>query len=197
MTPQLQQAIGLLQYSNMELSSWIDEQIVGNPLLSRETGPNERELSENYLKSNDEVKPPDNIRDTPALTVSNFDVPKHALSPDSPTHLNEYRGTITSAVNHIDNEYDFTSNVEAKKTLSDVLMEQLFLDCSDPETRQIGQEIIGHTDDAGYLQTSTQELSLKLGLKNDAVESVLTKLQTFEPAGVFARSLTSGSSHSD
>ena len=87
-----------------------------------------------------------------------------------------------------------TINLEAfasaERTLSDHLAEQLALAITDPAQRMIGQYLIDMVDEAGYLTGDLATVAEKLGTSVAEVEAVLAVLQTFDPAGICARSLT-------
>ena len=81
MTPQLQQAIKLLQLSNIELSAYVEEQLEKNPLLERGTGDENRRGEVTETVTDTAVASSDTV--TQAAAVSDMDAPDHALAPES------------------------------------------------------------------------------------------------------------------
>ncbi|HEY2228619.1 MAG TPA: RNA polymerase factor sigma-54, partial [Xanthobacteraceae bacterium] len=89
-----------------------------------------------------------------------------------------------------DGEYNLEAFVSAERTLADHLAEQLVLAVVDPARRLIGQYLIDLVDEAGYLTGDLAHVADKLGAPPSEVEAVLAVLQTFDPPGVCALSLT-------
>ena len=86
-------------------------------------------------------------------------------------------------------EYDAAANTAKEITLSEHLTSQLTIAVHDPRDHLIGQYLIDQVDENGYLRGSLEDISDRLGVSLSRVQSLLTQLQTFEPTGVFARSL--------
>ncbi|MCB1546920.1 MAG: RNA polymerase factor sigma-54 [Hyphomicrobiaceae bacterium] len=203
MTPQLQQAIRLLQLSNLELSAFVDAELERNPLLERDehatdaastldaTEPGEPVAATQGEEGWLDLAAP--IPDAPAALDTSFDnlYPDVAPSDMSPVDL---AGSWSSVRQRTTAPGDGeTSNLEAyltsEPTLQDHLTQQLQLTITDPRDRIIGQHLIDLVDEAGYLATDLDALADRLGAPLSRVEGVLAVLQTFDPPGVFARSL--------
>jgi RNA polymerase sigma-54 factor len=205
MTPQLMQAIKLLQLSNLDLVAYVDAELERNPLLER-TGDDEpaeapapaaesgeraaedgnwmgeeletsRESIEARLDTNLENVFPD---DAPPA-------PGHSASPD-PGAYSEWSGVRNGA--REDGDYNLEAFVEAETTLTDHLTEQLGLAIADPASRLIGRYLIDMVDEAGYITGDLTTIAEKLGVGMPEIEAVLAVLQTFDPAGICARNLT-------
>ena len=212
MTPQLQQAIKLLQLSNMELSSFVEGELERNPLLERddtdepsggaakeesgETASGDGTASEG--SSGDPGDGDDWVdleASTGASQTADLDAEPQDMFPDSdsftPGALKDSGWTgLTQGPRGDSSE---SSNLEAYvaevRTLRDHLVEQLSLSFADPPRRLIGQHLIDMTDEAGYLRGELDALAERLGAPMELVEETLQVMQGFEPCGVFARDL--------
>jgi len=192
MTPQLQQAIKLLQLSNIELSAFVEEQLEKNPLLERGTGDENRRGEAVEAASDTSVTSSDTV--SQAAAVSDMDAPDHAIAPESTAA--DVGGSVDWSRNNSSGsfsgsgEYDPMANSAAEVTLSEHLQGQLpLLKFSDGD-RLIADYLAGQVDDAGYLRMSTAEAAENLGIGQIRVSSILTQLQTLEPTGLFATSLS-------
>src|SRR5690606_32272957 len=88
-----------------------------------------------------------------------------------------------------DGEIDLEAFATSDASLKDHLLDQLHLAVTDPGDRLIGQFLIDSVDEAGYLTADLPTIAEKLGTTIEHIESVLSRLQTFDPPGVLARSL--------
>lgn len=204
MTPQLQQAIKLLQLSNIELNEFVEEELERNPILERRddvdtpveaTDPQSNddatpaaETAETWLESGSAAGDPAGELDT---DYSNIDpdasvADRQDVTPDGP------RDDWMSASNGssgVSEGYNLEAFVSEDKSLHDHLHEQLNLSIFDPVDNLIALHLIDQVDDAGYMRGHTSEIAEKLGVAHDRVLSVLSTLQTFDPVGVCARDL--------
>ena len=207
MTPQLMQAIKLLQLSNLDLAAYVEGELERNPLLER-VGEGEPTAAEQ------QAEPPAAVQDeNPAgdwidrdLEVSRTTIEDRLgtnlenVFPDDasqtaprasaaePAAYTQWNGT--SGDRNPDNDYNLEAFVSAETTLADHLAEQLVLAISDPARRMIGQYLIDLVDEAGYLVGDLASVGEKLGASIAEVEQVLVILQGFDPPGVCARNLT-------
>lgn len=164
MTPELRQAIQLLQYNCQELNEYLKNEIEENPMLDPVNLEMDCDNIDDYNLEKDEIDWKD--------FVERYD----DISYRQPTDKNE-------------KEYNFENFVSISSSLKDHLLFQLnVLNISNLEKR-IGKRIIENIDDNGYLTTSTQQISKELKVKVEMVENVLTNIQTFDPSGVGARDL--------
>ena len=201
MTPQLMQAIKLLQLSNLDLTAYVEGELERNPLLERvaegesEGGPAEPESPREDLgdwSQPDGAMTPGTIEerlDTSLENVFPDDAPAAPARPgtDAPMAYSQWAGV--GAGGREDSDYDLEAFVSAEETLADRLAEQLALAIVDPARRMIGQYLIDLVDEAGYLAGDLAAVAEKLGAPLAEVEQVLTVLQGFEPIGVCARDL--------
>ncbi len=190
MTPQLQQAIKLLQLSNIELAAFVDEQLESNPLLERGTGDENRR--EEKVNVSETISSSEMI-DVPAAKAADFDVPDHAVTPDASAA--DVGGAVdwskagSGGTFNSSSEYDAVANTAAEISLIDHLTEQLSMLGLTGTEHLIAQHLIDHVDENGYLRASLEGIAENLGVTPQRIQSMVTQLQTFEPTGVFARDL--------
>lgn len=204
MTPQLQQAIKLLQLSNIELAAFVEEQLESNPLLERGTGDENRrgETPENKKETeSDDYK---EMSLTEPVSTGDLDAPEHAVDSEaSPGDISsDYAAGAADVGGSVDwskagsggsfnghSDYDPAANTAAEKTLSEALTEQLVMSIHNEQDLLIARHLIDHVDENGYLRADLVDIADRLGVSETRLESILLTLQTFEPTGVFARSL--------
>jgi RNA polymerase sigma-54 factor len=189
MTPQLQQAIKLLQMTNAELADYLEEELEKNPLLEK-AGP-EGEPSENEAAPEIEAR---NERDD---VEREFDEgwTGNESEGTQPTNTPDYEtGTMTGVGaggnrNFDDPELSLENTLTETKTLRDHLLQQLYLETEDARDRMVGGILIDMLDETGYLRVSTEELAGRLGGTAERIEVLLTRMKAFDPPGIFAGSL--------
>jgi RNA polymerase sigma-54 factor len=202
MTPQLQQAIKLLQMSNIELQSFVDQELERNPLLERDDASEiqkqpaaEQAQGEpdmvSQLSSNEAAE--DRLR---TLDTDLDNVYTHEAKADSESRSvagsadGGWSSLRPSGGMSLDSEdLDFASTLSRLPTLAEHLTDQLHLAVETPAERLIGQHLIGTLNEAGYLTADVASVAETLGTSPGHVEAVLTKLQQCDPPGVFARDL--------
>jgi RNA polymerase sigma-54 factor len=206
MTPQLMQAIKLLQLSNLDLAAYVEGELERNPLLER-AGEGESDYAGDGEPTAVEQPAADGGADgewgTGELEVSRTAI-EEKLDTDLENVFPEDEGTSTARVNaelpetsshwaiggrSRDEEYNLEAFVSAEPTLAEHLAGQLALAVSDPVRRMIGQYLIDLVDESGYLLGDLSAVAEKLGAPLSEVEAVLAVLQTFDPPGVCARNL--------
>ncbi|MGB0720296.1 MAG: RNA polymerase factor sigma-54 [Bdellovibrionales bacterium] len=185
MTPQLQQAIKLLQLSNVELNEVIEEELEKNPLL--EKAEPESDTANDTANDDNNVKAEkDNIEES-FESANTSDDSGDAPDFDAGSKLAEL--TTGGNTKFEDTENSFENRMETQKTLRDHLTEQLQLAFADPRDRMIGGLLIDSLDAAGYLRSSVTELSQRLSCSTRRIGKLLDVMKTFDPSGVFARDL--------
>ncbi|ODN69371.1 RNA polymerase sigma-54 factor 2 [Methylobrevis pamukkalensis] len=206
MTPQLMQAIKLLQLSNMDLVAYVDAELERNPLLERtdggeapaadaderfETAPGAAAESSDWLET--EGAPTgeavSSVLDTDIDNVFPEDGPSERAETVDAGALAGDSWSGSSGRNGSGEDYNLESFVAGEISLHDHLAEQLMLAASDPVHRLIGRELIDAVDEAGYLRLEMEAFTERLGVTPALVEEVVAILHTFEPAGICARSL--------
>lgn len=202
MTPQLQQAIKLLQMSNMELQAFVDQELERNPLLERddrsEIGASEIPAAEGQpdmvaaLQSTQAAEERLHTLDTELENVftheSRADVAHREAVADpvaSGWASLHSHGVASPGLE----ELDLSASLSRQPTLAEHLTDQMLLLLDDPAERVIGHNLVGMLDEAGYLSGEVDGIAETLGTSSAHVELVLRKLQTADPAGVFARGL--------
>ncbi len=200
-TPQLQQAIKLLQLTNLELETYVDGELERNPLLAREDvvdgAPEERRGPEM------DAPEPEARSDAPdTMDHSDMDVRTDDLYGDaSPGEraAGEQGDDHQQTGGQIDwsragggggsdlSGDDLEGALTREKTLSEHLHDQLAAAGLDSAGRVVATVLIDSVDEGGYLRADTAEVAERLGCGVDLVDEVLTCLQGFEPTGVFAR----------
>jgi len=197
MTPQLQQAIRLLQLSSLELQSEIQEALDSNLMLEvGEDGDENRSASEpNQTEQTSETTESSETPDNDASASMEADAMPDELAVDS--NWDDVYENIQPPSQAASSEYDdreFEISDESGQSLQEHLRWQLELTPFSNTDRVIADALIDSIDDDGYLSTTTEEIHQSLAteeydLELDEVEAVLHRIQNFEPAGVAARDL--------
>jgi RNA polymerase sigma-54 factor len=193
MTPQLQQAIKMLQLSNLELSDFVDGEIQQNPLLERQ----DRGSSELTPRADGAGDAPSPITSPEVLTG---DFTSEAIEHWQPEWGDEGDRAIDFGgepqpwwgLNGEPGGTDrpgLDNTATRLRTLREHVLEQIGTDLADQGDRVIALHILDLLDEAGYLHPSLDSVARLLGTDLDRVEAVLSRLQQFDPPGVFARDL--------
>ncbi len=187
MTPQLQQAIKLLQLSRMELVDVVNEELTENPLLE-ESVETKEEHDEAVANLEGEIT-------SPAEATPEQEIKAESEGMDDidwQTYLEGYNLGSSDARNSYESPEDrpsYESLLTRKESLKDHLLWQLSLSSFSQEERLAAAEIIGNLDDIGYLHASFEEMAEASGLDVELFEPVLKRVQQFDPAGVACRDL--------
>jgi RNA polymerase sigma-54 factor len=204
MTPQLMQAIKLLQLSNLDLVAYVEAELERNPLLDRsaeDEGPADKpndatavpdETSARGEAWNQGEGPPNGHAIDERLDISADDVFPDDAAPSRPRTSELPAGYSEWAAvggGRDDGDYNLEAFVSAETTLADWLREQLALAVADPARRMIGLYLIDLVDEAGYLGGDLAAVAEKLGTTITEVETVLGIVQGFDPPGIAARDL--------
>jgi len=190
MTPQLQQAIRLLQLSNLELGVFVENELERNPLLERDEIAREaaHEVAHEAARAGDKASSKPGMESDGKLGARNGEA--IVLNRE---HLGDRAGWASVRPSTHNGDGSDGPNLEefvaATRSLADHLTEQLHLMVTDPAERLIGAHLIHMVDEAGYLLGSLDDVAARLGAPQALVEKVLAKLQGFDPPGVFARDL--------
>ncbi|MDH5189048.1 MAG: RNA polymerase factor sigma-54 [Rhodospirillaceae bacterium] len=215
MTPQLQQAIKLLQLSNIELAEYVEQELEQNPLLERD----EREITGETISETQQREGPDGPSDVDGTnSTDKFD------SADTINASGESGsdGETAQAMDvEIDNDYTADSGSDlpqatdaagyeswspggnfggddmpgieqtlaSEQSMREYLLSQLGMIISTPQERLIGIELIDTLNESGYITGSLDSICERLGCDLKEVEDVLYKMQTVDPPGLFARDL--------
>ncbi|HPN08908.1 MAG TPA: RNA polymerase factor sigma-54 [Syntrophales bacterium] len=189
MTPQLQQAIKLLQLSRLEMVDMINQEMEENPLLEEvsigEDMIEEAPAETDSLRSleTDEIKPVDHTVEITGEGDGREDF-------DWNNYLEDY-GPMGVTYQRAEDEGASWDNILTKTTsLTDHLMWQLKLSPMTETEMRVGEQIIGNLDQNGYLQASIEEIADQEHAAADFVTRVLKTVQSFDPPGIAARDLT-------
>jgi RNA polymerase sigma-54 factor len=209
MTPQLQQAIRLLQYSNIELAAFVETELERNPLLEHDFAEDRRDAA-----SDSAVDVAAGMGDATPLETIDFAGPSAvaqdavdsdagALFPDAtPTDIangdigpaggmqsSGWENMTSRNGAHEGDGNGMEDQISEQTSLKDHLTAQAGLLLPDRIDHLIGLHLIDSVDEAGYVDGDLATLADKLGAGLPRIERVLARLQTCDPTGVCARSL--------
>ena len=197
LTPQLRQAISLLQMTNLELNEVIEQELSRNPLLERE---------DDLLSSQDEFKERsindiNNVPENPykEIAISNdsdyqndfddFGSDTQDYTSFENSDWSDYNNHKSNSDN--DDAFDyFEQRLSKEKSLYEIIDDQINLHFSSAGDKIIAKILSEQLDRAGYFRGNTEEISTKLKITPERTNNILKKLQTFEPSGIFATSLS-------
>ena len=178
MTPQLQQAIKLLQLSRMELMDLIRQEEEENPILDEVTEPvGETEPLEPSYESLSPAAGEKKDEEDGEMGIPPLDWRREFYPAGSKDGGEE------------DDRPTFENFLTKKATLSDHLLWQLRLNDFSEDECLIGTLVIGNLNEDGFLQAGGEEISAKSGFPPEDVEGVIRRVQGFDPTGVAARDL--------
>ncbi len=187
MTPQLQQAIKLLQLSRMELVDVVTEELAENPLL--EEGAETKEEHDDEIANLEG----DAVSLTDAAPEQEVKAESEGMNDiDWQTYLEGYSLNSSDTRNSYEDHEDrpsFESLLTRQKSLKDHLMWQLSLSSFSVDERLAAAEIIGNLDDIGYLKASLEEMAENSKIELQVFASALKRVQQFDPAGVAGHNL--------
>ena len=209
MTPQLQQAIKLLQLSNFELMAYVEAELERNPILDRAErdeadtggdspvgsdgddrtdGQSGDDLANEWLDLTAKKTDPAAELDTEYDNVDPEAGPGDILPAIDGgwSSIGQGNGSGGAAGS---GDYNLEGFVAREPSLHDHLLEQLSLVISDPVRRMIARHLISMVDEAGYVRGDIEPLAEQLGAPLELVLDTLKTLQTLDPAGVCARNL--------
>ncbi|EPR42199.1 RNA polymerase, sigma 54 subunit, RpoN [Desulfovibrio sp. X2] len=183
MTPQLQQAIKLLQLSRLELMETVQQELLENPFLE-----------EGFEEAESERESPENAQPAEAEGVVH-EMPSDEKSLQREADWDNYLGDFASASRQsqmreheaLDEGLSFEARLTAKPSLDGHLAWQTRLSNFTEEEKEIAENIIGNLNSSGYLSSTVDEIAHVTGSTPEAVESVLLRVQRFDPVGVAAR----------
>jgi RNA polymerase sigma-54 factor len=191
-TPQLQQAIKLLQLSNLELEAFVEAELERNPLLQREEG----EDAPAEAPAEPEAPAVEAINDTADLDVIHDDVsPGEHATGDAPQQPGaaDAGGSVDwskAGKGGFDGDLEgLEDSLSREKTLAEHLHDQLAVAGLTPAEAAVASVLVDAIDEGGYLRAELPEVAERLGCGEPLVEQVLAVVQGFEPTGVGARDL--------
>jgi RNA polymerase sigma-54 factor len=192
MTPQLQQAIKLLQLSNVEVAQFVENELEQNPLLERddsEAGETTEGTPAEPAKADDEGP----LLDPVDASSGSAEAP---LDADFGNMWEGGEGAAAFASwgtggrsDFDDPDFDAGENLSRAVSLRDHLLAQINVDLEDPIDRIIGSQLVDLLDDSGWLTGDIGLVAANLRCDLARVEATLAKLQRLDPPGIFARNL--------
>ncbi|MFZ5780467.1 MAG: RNA polymerase factor sigma-54 [Pseudomonadota bacterium] len=183
MTPQLQQAIKLLQFSHLELAAFIQQELEKNPLLAEGSGE-DSPISEQEAP----------VQDAPADTADALAAAAPALAEADERWTREFAdrggdGPSSRAGQREDGPTALDFAAERPRSLALHVLEYIELSFEDGEARRIALKLAEGLDEAGYCRLEADAVAAALGVPLPQVEAVWARLRQIEPAGLFARSV--------
>lgn len=197
MTPQLRQAIKLLQYSNLEVAAFVEEELQRNPLLEHDESP---ETTLNERAAPDQMGQAQPVADAADAARSSL-LPADAAAPLDADHAETYdpggpADGVPSAITGRGGGRDFTEGesgieeiADGRRPLREHLGEQLRLNIADPVDRMIGAHLIALLCPAGRLTADPAAIAEAMSIPVERVETVRARMMRFDPPGLFARDL--------
>ncbi len=191
MTPQLRQAINLLQLSNLELNELVEAELAANPLLEREDD----------RLADAEIAPD-------AINTVNNDLPLSSAETIDTDYDNQFDDSLSDREGYeqaedyswedynrrkgaASEDFDFfEQKLAAAPSLYRHLEQQIDLHFKTPRDRLIARALSEHLDAAGYFRGQTAETATRLNVPEALVEQVLQQMKNFEPSGIFAQNLS-------
>jgi RNA polymerase sigma-54 factor len=207
MTPQLQQAIKLLQLSNFELVAYVEAELERNPLLERDEAATDGAPDTVAEQPEAPETPGADVTGTDALTRSET----LAVGDDAP--LDADYGNVFTGASATDRNEDFGGDgqfatsgrggrsdfeddplgldqtLASRPTLREHLLGQVAVEFAGAADRLIAMHLVDLLDDAGYLSVPPEAVAERFGCPAERVATVLRRCQRLDPTGVFARSL--------
>jgi len=177
MTPQLQQAIKLLQLSRLELETLVNKEMTENPVLEESQEQEERDKKA-QTESEDR-----NVKEGREKIVEGED------SFDWQSYVESYNPSPPSIRVRQEEEGGYNNVMTRTTDLSSHLLWQLQMSRLSDEEEKIGMLIIGNLNEDGYLKLLLEELAAKEGISLKVCEKVLSQIQEFDPVGVGSRNL--------
>ena len=200
MTPQLQQAIKLLQLSRLELVGLVQQELEENPVLEEALeGDEEPGLASSeeaqaepasQLPVETEPAPPEAEAAEPAASADREPTDAEKLADvDWQSYAEDYPQTGPREARDDADRPSFEATLTRRATLAEHLHWQLQLSGFPAEEEIAAHFIIGNIDERGYLQSSLDEIARQAGVAEEVVAAALARIQEFDPTGVGARDL--------
>lgn len=188
MTPQLQQAIRLLQLSTLELQQEIQQAIDANPLLEQE---DESDIATPEIPDDDDFTPPDSSEE---MAQAQENMPEELPMDTTWDEVYTAAGSTSSGSGLMNSDEESVYQGETAESLQDYLLWQMRLTPFSEQDAAIALTIIDSIDESGYLSASLEEIQQAVSaddelVEMDEIETVLKRIQHFDPVGVAARSV--------
>ena len=182
MTPQLQQAIKLLQLNNLELCDLVNKELEENPFLENQSTEEESEINDEVTNDlNDSIDSGEYLTDEP----KNED---YENSYESDYLSNSFKNNVSNNET-LDPGSIAEQTISEKISLKSILKNQAEIEFTNEKDKKISEILIDYIDPSGWITTNIKEISSFSGFIEEEILTILHKMQNFEPNGVFARDL--------
>ncbi|MBI4211188.1 MAG: RNA polymerase factor sigma-54 [Deltaproteobacteria bacterium] len=192
-TPQLQQAIKLLQLSRLELADLIQQELEENPCLEEEVEETPENASESQGELHEQAKTEDHGHEHANDEVGTAQGEmKEPANFDWENYVDTFNSSELEPREHAGNQEEvptYENFLRKTETLHDHLLWQLGMGDFSNQEKELGTTIIGNIDDDGYLTASIEEIAAEKNLATQTVGHLLSRIQDFDPTGVAARDL--------
>ena len=185
MTPQLQQAIKLLQLSRLELQDLVSQELEENPILDETLEQESIKELEQLEKQEQEPAPLEESESFKEVTAGSDTL----REMDWDSYIDGYNYSSGEQYSEDEDRPSFENLLTKKGTLVDHLTWQLNLSKFEENEIKVGIEIIGNIDDDGYLRSTVEDIARLCAVPEETAEFALKKIQDFDPPGVAARDL--------
>ena len=198
MTPQLQQAIKLLQMTNLDLTQYLEEQTFENPFLETDEELNNQKTEADDKKAGD-------LNDQSNKTEVDVTLENGAAISDDPTKNEDYDNRFDCSLVEYDNKNsqpgkgtgsdEHSENIieatveDRPNSLYQHIEKQILLIFESKEEIFLALKFLEHIEPSGWLIKPIDEIASECSIDKSFAEKILYKLQTCEPAGLFARDL--------
>ena len=191
LTPQLQQAIKLLQLNQLELAAMVSQEMEINPVLEEELEvPTELETE---AEANSEKESQERLETSSTDTKEQQQENRDALQEMDWSQYCDNRGVTGSSRSGYNNSDDLPAwdyNLSKTTTLADHLLWQLQMTpLLSKQDRHIGEIIIYNINDDGYLDATIEDIARECAVSAFEAETVLNTIQQFDPVGIASRNL--------
>ena len=216
MTPQLQQAIKLLQMSNVDVNEFVEAELAENPMLERDdsNAPQNHDGSDEIInEANEDAEALEGLEtinltnnehvtesQANALDMESYDnvwdgepaaEPATTVHNDDSGSISEWSKPISgnSGIRSDNIDYSLEQTIRQEVSLREHLSQQIHIDLPDSTERVIAMYLLDLLDEFGRLPSDLENNTEKLGCDFSRIEGVLLKLQALDPPGIFARNL--------
>jgi len=183
MSPQMQQAIQLMQMPVMELSTVVEAELEQNPVLEYDEEEPQEEVKESEADRESQAEK------ELSFNEDDFEIMKR-LDEDFRDHFSESENYYTKRSSEEEKLKSFMEqSIQSQETLFEHLMSQVKETFETDDERAMAEAIIGSFNESGFLQSSLEEIALLNNFSESSLEEILEQIQTFDPFGVGARDL--------
>ena len=191
MTPQLQQAIKLLQLTNIELAEFIDKAQLENPFLKENSQSiiNKNVEKENIDVSDNMTNSLDPLKKENKIDLDNtFDT--HISSNSYTENKKLYEKEVIKSGNNISAGEVIEKTLKYKISLREYIINQINLTFGSNDNKSVAIAMLDYLHPSGWFINSTTEVAKELNVDISKVEQTLDKLKSLEPTGIFAQNLS-------